>query len=129
MPRTRSSRLLNHSNLLAGLTPVFANWTQNPGTAADIVDELTNAVLTTNGISILATSTITYDLGTSARRIFEGYCSKSDFVLNVSDDGLVFYPATGAGFVQIATGKFRYAQLKSGTTQTYTVIKMRAYNI
>jgi len=59
----------NPNNLLAGLTPSFTGWNINPGTNANLVNELTT-VLTTSGVQTNATdSIIKYDLGVSKRVI------------------------------------------------------------
>lgn len=74
MPLSRTS-ILNHGslnpsgNFLAGFTPIFAGWTQDPGTNADLVQERSKD-LTTNGIQTNSvTSTITYDFGSLYRII------------------------------------------------------------
>lgn len=132
----------NDSNLLSGLTPTFSGWNTNPGTAANIVDELTTD-LTTDGVQTNAVnSTITYDLGISKRVIVNLFRSSvatgAGVVISLSDDDATYYVAgrstsnpTISGSV-FASGKCRYIRLvfySAAVGNTITAISARAYEI
>ena len=59
----------NTANLLLslGLSPTFSGWVVNPGTAADITNEITNALTTPGQVDYINDAYITYDLGSSQR--------------------------------------------------------------
>jgi hypothetical protein len=124
---------VNSANLLAAITPTFANWTQNPGTNADIVDELSNANLTTSGIGAAGLNTIKYDLGSSARRSIYLFVNQACDV-QVSDDDITYHtivlndaPITTSG--NTGQGKFRFVMFRCGGAVTVTKLKLRCYNI
>lgn len=141
---TKLSELaINTGNLLAGLTPTFTGWTQNPGTNAQLVDELVADSLTTQGI-IPADSQarIQYDLGSSKRITFYTRADPSQLSTAsvwFSDDGsdfrgqnFVYTKAAGDNFFISVAGKTRYIRLNilnqhTGTTAIINFFTMRAY--
>jgi hypothetical protein len=118
---------------LTGLTPTFNNWTTNPGTTANLCDELSTAALTTAGVAKAAPgSSIVYDLGSSARRIFMLNSNAYPFSVWFSDDDVTYWQQTGD--ISSATkdilhiGKFRYVKALLVGAVTIAYIKMRCYN-
>lgn len=134
---------LNDKNLLAGLTPTFAGFTQNPGTNAQIVSELDRS-LTTNGIvPATSNSTITYDLGASKRiiaAIVTSVATNADIGIAGSDDNITFFtnasslPAS-APFVSNSSTilKCRYVQFlfsnNAAGAWTFTSLNMKVYQV
>ncbi len=84
----------NFQNMLAGLTPTFTNWATNPGTNADITNELT-VLLTTPGVGAFGVnSIITYDLGQAFRvlaSMFNLQNTASDAYIYASLDNITYY--------------------------------------
>lgn len=132
------------ANLLSGLTPTFSGWNTNPGTNADLVNELTDT-LTTNGVAPAGSdfgATITYDTGTSQRRsvalLFNSNVSNEVQILG-ADDNISYYVAgglsVGYGKIQstsaiVKARHLRFAFWRHGTSvNTVSNIKMRAYAI
>lgn len=135
------SDLLNSGNLLAGITPTFAGWNTNPGTNANIVNEITTA-LTTPGVQTNAVSPdIVYDLGSSMRISFMVYRGSvgiaSLMYPYISDNNSTWYPmgrtvSTGYPLASIVTGKARYIKVTFGATATGNTISdlsIRAYKV
>jgi len=119
------------ANLL--VTPTFANWVQNPGTAANLVDELTNNVLTTNGIGAAGNNDIKYDLGDSRRRIIRLQCDEQTECY-VSDDGINYYfmmsnVKASLVFGGVGIGKFRFVKFTVVGAVTINEFKARCYNL
>lgn len=124
----------NGSNLLAGLTPTFINWTQNPGTVADMVTELERKNLTTNGIGAAGNNELLYDLGTSQRRIVSASCNISGWHVHISDNGVDTHDFLNSITTQLsgfwtATGKFRFLTFYVSGVVTATRICLRCYNL
>lgn len=118
----------NNKNQLTGLTPVFSGWTQNPGTNADLVDEVFSKVLTTSG-NAGAGATITYDLGTPAR--LSGFVSNqyADNLMFGSLDSITWRQLTISGSASFA-GVYRYIQMKStGAHAAIAYLKFLVYLI
>jgi len=131
----------NPNNLLDGLTPTFTGWNTDPGTNADLVDELTDT-LTTSGVQTNATtSTIIYDLGSSKRIIgwlFRGVVvTATTFYLNISDDNVTYYSianytttTTERQIVGIGKGRYIQARFSSAAAgNTIANLKIRAYRL
>lgn len=131
---------INSRNLLAGITPTFSGWTQNPGTPEKMTDELDNT-LTTPGIEDVAQdNTITFDLGAAKRIVWNVLILASEVFgdTNIlgSLDGISWYSigggVTGGGAMVIPQGsivKTRYLKFFdiAGTGVTYTFLGFRAY--
>jgi len=133
-PHTDADHSGAAANLLTGLTPTFTNWTTNPGTAANLVDEIITDALTTSGVSKAAPgSHIVYDLTTSRRRLFMFNSNVTPYSVWFSDDNVTYYQQNGD--VSAATkdilvmGKFRYVKVLIIGVGTTAFIKMRCYNI
>jgi hypothetical protein len=125
------------ANLLTALTPTFSGWDINPGTNAQLVDELldTAVLLDTAGTNATGVCTITYDLGDSRRRIaFLNVSTNSGGpLLQASDDNTNWYDLSNEGttvvYTHIGVGKFRYVRFKHPGGVTFISIRMRCYNI
>lgn len=135
--QTPTAISLNTANLLAGLTPTFVDWDTNPGTNADLTNELTNTLSTAGAKTAAGYPTIKYDLGSSKRSIAEIYgttANSTSFMIEFSDNDTNFFIAGWENFNAgqyanaIAIGKGRYIRfaIASGGTDTITVI-CRAY--
>lgn len=115
------------ANLLAALTPTFSNWTLNPDTPAQMVNELDNLQLSTAGIS-QANSTITYDLGSSARRVFAVTSWDVGFQIEISDDNSNWYPHNaGTENTFSIIKKFRYVRFIALGITTFQSLKFTCY--
>ena len=136
------SDLEPRTNLLTPLTPIFAGWTQNPGTLADLTNELDNS-LTTPGIEHVSDPvSILYDLGAPKRILVHGLSSAtsggSNLIIQGSLNGTDFFFITQITFGEDAT----FAQGQGAAVArwikiindhpgaiTYTVFGLRVYAI
>lgn len=132
-----------NGNLLSSLTPTFSGWTQNPGTSAQMTNELTTSITTSGNLGASGTGTVLYDIGSSKRISFHMYTHASsgaiDFTaVQLSDDNLNFYNAglfnTYAGLYGdgSATGKGRYIKIlivATGAGVHLDAMTLRVYNI
>lgn len=121
------------ANLLAALTPTFANWTTNPGINADIVRTLSNSILTTAGVGAAGNNTVTYDLGDSRIRIAFLISEELGGYLQISDDNITYYNLgyrinANQEFI-LATGKFRYLRYIIPGVVTVSQLIIQCYNI
>jgi hypothetical protein len=124
------------ANLLAAITPVFANWTQNPGTLADITnDSDLDTVLTTNGIGAAGSNKITWDLATARRRVvYLKDISLKSAEIDISLDNVTWYtlvdlahPATM--IYGVGMGYFRYMRYAMSGVNTITFLRVLVYNL
>lgn len=118
---------------LLGLTPAFANWTQDPGTVAKIIAETGTRVLDVNGIGAAGENSIIWDLATSLRRQIFLY-DNNGFLgeIDISEDNVNWYaviviPATG--FSGVACEKFRYLKYAMSGVHTITQLRVLVYDI
>lgn len=131
----------NPKNLLDGLTPTFAGWSVNPGTNANLVNELTTA-LTTPGVQPNNVACdIVYDLGVSLRFlvfVVRGTVATAGTItLYTSDDNATWYYLghTGAASTTrpaYAVGKARYIKATFASTavgNTISDLTLRAYRL
>ena len=133
-PHTDADHSGAAANLLAALTPTFTNWTTNPGTNDNLVDELSTAALTTSGVAKASPgSHIVYDLGDSRRRIFMLNTNISPFSVWFSDDNITYYQqnsdTSSATKDILIVGKFRYVKCLYIGVTTIAYLKMRCYNL
>ena len=131
LPHTDSKHNGATGNLC--ITPNFANWTQNPGTAADIIRTLSDSILTTPGIGAVGDNTVMFDLLTSRLRIAFLISEEPGGYLRISDDNITYYNIgyrinNNQEFVSI-TGKFRYLMYVLPGVLTVNQLIMQAYNI
>lgn len=118
---------------LAGLTPTFNGWTQDPGTVAKIIAETGTRVLDTNGIGGIGANNIVWDLVTSLRRQIwmwdnNGYTPEID----ISEDGVNWYAVIvilPGGFAGSACEKFRYMKYEFAGVHTITQLRVVVYDI
>lgn len=124
------------ANLLSALTPTFANWTQNPGTNADITNDTDlDTVLTTNGIGAAGSNTIKWDLGSVRRRVvYLKDISLKSAEIDISPDNVNWYtlvdlahPATM--IYGVGMGYFRYMRYAMSGVNTITFLRVLVYNI
>lgn len=133
--------LFNSANLLSGITPTFAGWNTNPGTDADIVNELTLALTTAGRQTNNTISYITYDLGASIRFIISSnrssVATSASYTIESSDDDVNWYEFAqnvAGTTVRAVTGftKARYVRAIFGATatgNTITQLGIRAYRV
>lgn len=122
---------LNSSNRLSALAATFSLWTTNPGTEAEITNELTIA-LTTSGISSGAGGIIDYDLGVSRRHIVGFATDQAGYMIRISDDGATYYQVVVSGranMQETVIGKFRHVRFQVAASLTYTRVKCIAYRL
>lgn len=117
----------NTSNVLAGITPAFTNWSVQPGTLAEMVEETFDKALSTPGTS-LAGAKITYDLGVAKRIIVVTDNQFADMITWASLDGITWRDCT-LNNVAAFFGVYRYLEIRCGAHATVTYIKLIAYNI
>ncbi|MDD3813312.1 MAG: hypothetical protein PHZ02_01590 [Desulfocapsaceae bacterium] len=92
----------NNGNLLVtlGLVAVFAGWQVNPATTTDLTNEITNKLTTPGQVDGINDAYISWDLGSSLRVSIYTYIFSLDYghipaEIQVSDDGITWYSATG----------------------------------
>lgn len=124
------------ANLLTALTPVFANWTQDPGTLALITnDQDLDTVLSTNGIGAVGSNKITWDLGSLRRRmVYLKDISGKSAEIDVSPDNVNWYTLVDLAhpvtmYYGVGMGYFRYMRYAMSGANTITFLRVLAYNI
>jgi hypothetical protein len=121
----------NNTNLLDNITPTFSNWTQGPGTNADLVNESDNTLTTPGIASVISESTIIYDLGSIKRVLIHSHIdAASNGQIDVSVDGINYLQAGAFTFTNHITyaGNVRYIKFSDGFNgNTYNIIGIRAY--
>jgi hypothetical protein len=125
------------ANLLGSVPPAFANWSQNPGTNADLVTELMTGNLTTNGTGQAGDNTITYDLGSSKRCWIYAHvylAPASNGFIDISDDNFitfesVLYNFPTGHYEKAGMGKFRYIRYRGVGAHTLSEFRLRVYQI
>lgn len=116
------------ANLCSTVSPSFANWGTNPGTNANIANELTyDAVLTTSGVGAAGNNTIIWNFGDSRRRTIN-YNSDQTLLSYISDDGNTWYLIASSART-FGTGKFQYFRLLKAGIFTMTTLHVMIYNI
>jgi hypothetical protein len=126
------------ANLLAAITPTFANWSQNPGTNADLVSELMTGNLTTNGTGQAGNNTITYDLGSSKRcfifaHVFDARSISAYIDISEASDfsslESILWQFPSPHFDRSCAGKFRYIRYRGINAHTLSEFRLRVYQI
>lgn len=93
---------INTNNLpvTLGLSPTFLGWVVNPGTNADITNELTDVLTTPGQVDGITDAYISYDLGQTFRVEIYTNIISPDYghmptEIQVSNNGITWYSATG----------------------------------
>lgn len=121
------------ANELAGLTPVFVNWTQDPGTVAKIIAETGTRILDVNGIGAAGENKITWDLTTSLRRMVylwdnNGFLGEIDY----SEDNITWYTMfalSATDYSGFGCEKFRYMKYAMSGVHTISQLRVLVYDI
>ena len=117
----------NTQNLLKGITPVFTNWTTEPGTLDDLVYEEFDREITTHGVSAAAAK-ITYDLGRIERIIVVTDNQYSDMITWASKNAITWRQCT-LSHVATFVGQYRYLEIRCGVHADVKFIKTVVYLI
>jgi len=93
---------INTNNLpvTLGISPTFSGWVVEPGTKADITNELTDILTTPGQVDGMTDAYITYDLGQVFRIEIYTNIISPDYghmptEIQASDDGIIWYSTTG----------------------------------
>lgn len=118
------------ANLLTAINPSFVNWTQNPGTNANMTDDadMGYTALTTSGIGAAGDNTITWDLGSIRRRVVSWNCDES-IAMFISSDDVTYKQATVTAYGGSFATNFRYLRLVKAGVFTMSNLGVACYNI
>lgn len=126
----------NTGNLLAAITPTFAGFSTNPGTNANLVNELTIALTTSGILTDSIWGNIIYDLGAVKRFVGFGYSVFSYprvyQLVSLSTDGSTYHNIEYVANNSISfAGSARYIKLGwiqfSGGNVDITSLSTRVY--
>lgn len=131
----------NTDNLLVslGISPTFSGWLVNPGTDADLTNELTGTLTTPGQLDGITDAYISYDLGQASRVEIYALVVSPDYghmpiEIQVSDDGLTWSSATGVEdqvntLDCVANARYIRLHLPPFNALTITILSIRVYII